>query len=166
MERRQKMVLWGVVAAVIGAPILLIALVVLYFWLSLRPVPLEAWVERVRRPGYRLLYSTETPGHSYYAIFDAGKDQLAFCELDRTKHAALVSTSSTVISTPDGEDALDFKGRNSPMLTRKLLGIYVVMDGMEEPIKRGFVGKLRIRHQVDNNAVLDTEVEWGKAPQP
>jgi hypothetical protein len=57
-------------------------------WRKLRPGTLSSWVQQVQRPGYRLLYSTETDDHSYYAIFDAGDDYLAFCSLEKRRPGA------------------------------------------------------------------------------
>jgi hypothetical protein len=163
MNSRQRLLLWGTVPAVPFGFALLVGLIVLNFWLSLRPVPLEAWVQRVRRPGYRLLYSTETPLHSYYAIFDAGNEYLALCELDRMAHGTSGWVGSTDIRSADGQDALDnTDNRPTVPLLRNLLGIWTVDDGVALPIKPALVGKLHIQHELDGANVLDVEIEWGR----
>ncbi len=155
MKRRHKGLIWGVA---IAGPLILVGLPILSFWLWLHPSSLQDWIERVRRPGYRLLYSTETPDRSYYAFFDAGNDRLAFCQLESAMH----ESSSTSITTVDGEDVVDTKQLTG--LTRNLLGVYHVSDGIEIPIKGGVVGKLRVRHTADHRVVLDVEVPWGTTP--
>ncbi len=162
MKRSRKLLIGGLVAVL---PVLLVGEIVLYFWLSLRHVPLAAWVERVRRPGYHLLYSKETSDHSYYAIFDASDDRLALCELEgRATNQIRMSTTS--ITTLDGKDALDTTRAGRPLL-RNLLGVYTVMDGYEEAIKPGIAGRLKVRHEVGHEeAAIDTEIDWRTPAQP
>ena len=114
-------------------------------------------MERVRRPGYRLIYSTETPDHVYYAIFDAGDDRLAFCELDN-RPPPFIRIISTSITTAKGKDV---RGEGK-RLVRSLLWIHDVEDGYEYPIERGVVGKLRVRHRIGFRKVFDEKIDWGQ----
>jgi hypothetical protein len=160
MNRFVRRVIW---ATVIVGPLILIGLLVT-FWLSIRPGSLREWVARVQRPGYSLIYSTETPDHSYFALFDAGGDRMAFCYL--TKRRPGVSTTSvTSITSADGEDALDTEHRKFTSLTRKILGVYGVIDGAELPIKPGVRGNLRVRYAEDNSEVLNAEIPWRQDAQ-
>jgi hypothetical protein len=155
LNRQRKVLVWG--AAVVAA-VILIGTPVLYGWLWFRPVSLPEWIERVRRPDYRLIYSTEATDHSYYAIFDAGDNRLAFCHLHKSAHP-----SSTLLDiTIDGKDVMDTKHRQYSSLNRSFLGLYSVMDGVELPIKRGVAGKLRVRYEADGKDILDTEIPWLK----
>jgi hypothetical protein len=158
-RRQRKLLVWG--AAVVAA-VILIGTPVLYGWLWFRPVSLPEWIERVRRANYRLIYSSEATDHSYYAIFDAGDNRLAFCHLHKS-----AQPSSTILDiTIDGEDVMDTKHRQYSSLNRSFLGVYSVTDGVELPIKPGVAGKLRVRYEVDDHDILDTEIPWVASSQP
>jgi len=156
MKRSRAVVVCGAIAVLVG-------MAFLGWWLALGPVSLPQWVERVRRPGYRLLFATETPDQSYYAIFDAGDDKLAFCHRHRPGHHY---SSSLTISAVGGKDVLDTKHRRFTVLTRKVLGFYGVIDGEEYPIKPGVVGPLGLRFLPTGAEELYADIPWDPVTEP
>jgi hypothetical protein len=123
---------------------------------------LPAWLGRVQRPGYALLHAAQTEDGSYFAVFDAGDDWLAFCHSERGEYRV----TSTSVSEADGNDALDTKARQFTTLTRTYhfgVGTYGIIDGEVLPIRRGARGPLRIAYWArDENVLLfSAEVPWG-----
>jgi hypothetical protein len=91
-----------------------------------------------------------------------GDDGIAFCHLDKTHHPA----TTLSIADVDGHDLLDVQNRRFRALTRKIFGIYGVIDGTELPIRRGLAGKIRLK-LVDldkGEDLLEVEIPWRPAP--
>jgi len=123
---------------------------------------LDGWTYQVGRPGFKLLYSTKTADGSYYALFDAGNNQLAFCSWEHGTHSA-----ATSLEDAEGRDILDTKNRRMGHLQRQWplgVGPIAVLDGLIIPIKPGVKGRIRLVHreadQDDQTVLLDANVSW------
>jgi hypothetical protein len=148
-----------IIVGLIGGAILFAACVWLCIWLWRDYDSFPSWVNRVRRPGYVLLYSTQDHDGAYYAIFDAGGNRLAFC-----RSSEVHSVTSLQVLDASGNQALDKRGPRFTPLVRTLdLGFtkYSIDDGDELVIKPELQGRLHVLYRDENNnPLLDVVIPW------
>jgi len=129
------------------------------------------WIERIQRPDYKLLLTTETQGHSV-AFFEDDDEQLVFVFKrlsGKTSHSAtfrILDTDGNDLLATDAERTLGYSLHNEGSiraLTDELMGNSPI--GYHYPIRRGHQGELRFEYSWDyvdekRDIILDVTVPW------
>jgi hypothetical protein len=156
LPRRKRWVAVGLCAS-----LLLVTSVALSWWLWREYNSLSLWVDRVRRPGYVLLYSAKAVDGSYFAVFDAGNDTMAFCSREKTRTG--VTMNHLELDDEEGIGVLDSAKGLSSLPRNVNLGLlrYAIDDGMVVGIRPGFRGKIRLKYWLEfDRVLLDAEISW------
>ena len=141
--------------------VLVLSLIVggIWWWATHNP-NLEGWVKQVQRPGYVLLYKTETSDH-YFALFDAGGSQVAICYRAKGKEPSHMGFSIY------GEDGRDLQDWNAPKRSSELDGSYNYViaryqytDGVMYPIRKDYRGSIVVKVTAEETTVLNTQLAW------